>query len=58
MKIAEPSRFCRLTSGGLAENGRWGIGFSPSSRKSAPVSTASTPGIASASAGSIPAMRA
>src|SRR5712664_327836 len=58
MKISEPSRFARRMSGGLSENGRCGMDFSPSARKSAPVSTAITPGAARARAASIPAMRA
>ena len=58
MKKGEPSRLVSGTSYGLVGTGRCGIGTRPSWTASAPLRTAMTPGVFSASAPSIPRIAA
>ena len=54
----DPSRLCKTMSGGVPGAARCGMRLSPSVAASAPVSTASTPGMARAAAVSIERIRA
>ena len=58
VKVGEPSVLASGISAGCHENVLLGIGFRPSASQSVPVSTASTPGTASAAAVSIERMSA